>query len=95
MVYVYDWMMKEHQPIGIDYQPIQDENYIKDSMTHYYMKCDEDHRDESRFWDHTFTQTEFDKSNKKYKATADMWREKLFDKKNIMMIYLRRRRIPT
>ena len=43
MEYVYGWMLEEHQPICIDYQLIQDENYIEDSMTHYYMKFDEDH----------------------------------------------------
>jgi len=25
--------MEEHQPIGIDYQPIRDNDYIEDSMT--------------------------------------------------------------
>ena len=49
-VYVYDWMMEEHQPIGIDYQPIQDNDYIEDSMTQYYMEFNKDHRGESRFW---------------------------------------------
>jgi len=33
MVYVYDWMMEEHQPIGNDYQPILDDEYIEDLMT--------------------------------------------------------------
>jgi len=42
MVYVYGWMMEEHQPIDIDYQPIQDDNYIKDSVTQHYMEFDED-----------------------------------------------------
>ena len=60
-------MIKEHQTIGIDYQQTQDENYIEDSMTQQYMKFDEDHRDESRYWDHTFSQAKFDQSNKKYK----------------------------
>jgi len=60
------------------------------------MKFNEDRRSESRFWDHTFPQAEFDKSNKKYKVTADKKRwEKLFEEKNMMMVYLRRGRIPT
>jgi len=58
MVYVYGWMMKEHQPIGIDYQPIRDNDYIEDSITLYYIEFNEDHRDDSRFWDHTFPQAE-------------------------------------
>ena len=29
--------MKEHQPIGIDYQQIHDDDYIEDLMTQYYM----------------------------------------------------------
>jgi len=33
MMYVHGWMMEEHQPIGIDYQYIRDDDYIKDSMT--------------------------------------------------------------
>jgi len=48
MVYVYGWMMEEHQAIGIDYQPILD-NYIEDLMTQHYMKFNEDRRGESRF----------------------------------------------
>ena len=96
MVYVYDWMMEEHQPISIDYQPIQDDDYIEDSITQHYMEFNEDHRDESRFCDHTFSQAEFDKFNKKYKATADMKRrEKLFEEKDMIMVYLSRGRIPT
>ena len=42
MVYVYDWMMEEHQPNVIDYQPIRDNDYIEDSMTQHYMEFDED-----------------------------------------------------
>jgi len=53
-------MMEEHQPIGIDYQPIRDDDYIEDSMTQHYMEFDKD-RGESRLWDHTFPQTEFAK----------------------------------
>ena len=30
MVHVYDWVIEEHQPISIDYQAIQDDDYIKD-----------------------------------------------------------------
>ena len=37
---VYGWKMKEHQPIGIDYQSIRDD-YIEDSMTQHYMEFDE------------------------------------------------------
>jgi len=48
MSYVYGWMMEEHQPIDIDYQPIRDD-YIEDSMAQYYMEFNEDRRDESRF----------------------------------------------
>jgi len=59
MVYVYDWMMKEHQPIGIDYQPIRDNDYIKDLMTQHYIEFNEDRRGESIFWDHTFPWEEF------------------------------------
>ena len=33
MMYVYGWIMEENQPIGIDYQPICDDDYIEDSMT--------------------------------------------------------------
>ena len=47
--------MEEHQPIGIDYQPIWDYDNIKDSMTQHYMEFNEDRRGESRFWDHTFS----------------------------------------
>ena len=55
------------------------------------MKFNEDRRSESRFWDHIFPQAEFDKSNKKYKATADKKRrKKLFEDKDMMMVYLRR-----
>ena len=54
MVYVYDWMMEEHQPIGIDYQLIRDDDYIEDSMTQDYMGFNEDRRGEIIFWDHTF-----------------------------------------
>jgi len=35
-------MMEEHQPISIDYQSIQDDDYIEDSMTQHYMEFDED-----------------------------------------------------
>ena len=59
MVYMYGWMMEENQTIGIDYQTIRDD-YIEDSITQYYMKFNEDRQDESRFWDHTFSQAEFD-----------------------------------
>jgi len=59
IVYVYDWMMKEHQPIGIDYQPIRGDDYIEDSMMQHYMEFNEDCRGESRFWDHSFPQAEF------------------------------------
>jgi len=94
-MYVYDRMMEEHQPIGIDYQPILDDDYIEDSMTQHYMEFNENRQGESRFWDHTFPQAEFDKFNKKYKAITDKKRqEKLFEEKD-MMIYLRRGRIPT
>ena len=65
-------------------------------MMQHYMKFDEDHRNESRFWNHTFPQAEFDKSNKKYKATADKKSlERLFEEKDMIMIYLRRGRILT
>ena len=49
MVYVYGWMMEEHQPIDIDYQPIRDDDYIEDSMTQHYMEFNEDRQGESRF----------------------------------------------
>jgi len=62
--------MEEYQPIGIDYQLIRKDDYIEDLMTQHYMKFDEDHQDKSRFWDHTFSEVELDKSNK-YKTTAD------------------------
>ena len=39
---MYGWMMEEHQPIGIDYQSVQDDNYIKDSVMQHYMEFDED-----------------------------------------------------
>ena len=42
MMYVYGWMMEEHQPIDIDHQPIRDDDYIEDSMTQHYMELDED-----------------------------------------------------
>ena len=71
-------------------------NYIEDSMMQHYMEFDEDYRDESRFWDHIFPQAEFDKSNKKYKATADKKRrEKLFEEKDMIMVYLRKGKIST
>jgi len=54
MVYVYGWMMEEHQPIGIDYQLIRDDDYIEDSMTQDYMGFNEDRRGKIIFWDHTF-----------------------------------------
>ena len=118
MVYVYDWLMEEHQPIGIDYQPIRDDDYIEDSMTQHYMKFNKDRQGESRFWNHTFSQAEFvynsmdhgstgfprklkridfvENSNKKYKTAADKKRqEKLFEEEDVMMIYLRKERIPT
>ena len=28
MMYVYGWMMEKHQPIGIDYQLIRDDDYV-------------------------------------------------------------------
>ena len=60
------------------------------------MEFDEDHRDESRFQDRTFSQAEFDKSNKKYNTTTDKkMRKKLFEEKDMMMAYLKRGRIPT
>ena len=49
MVYVYGWIMEEHQPTGIDYQPIRDDVYIEDSMTQHYMEFDEDHRGKFTF----------------------------------------------
>ena len=61
IAYVYGWMMEEHQPIDINYQPIQDDAYIEDSMTQHYMEFNEDHRGESRFWDHIFSQAEYAK----------------------------------
>ena len=33
MVYMYGWMIEEHQSIGIDYQPIRDDDCIEDLMT--------------------------------------------------------------
>ena len=39
---VYGWMMEEHQPIGIDYQPIRDDNYIENLMVQHYMEFNED-----------------------------------------------------
>ena len=54
-------MMEEHQPISIDYQSIQDDDYIEDSMTQYYMEFDENCRGKLRFWYHTFSQVEFAK----------------------------------
>ena len=60
------------------------------------MEFNKDSREESRFCDHTFSKTEFNKSNKKYKAIADKKRrEKLFEEKDMIMIYLRKERIPT
>ena len=49
MLYVYSWMIEEHQPIGINYQQIRDKNHIEDLMMQRYMEFDEDHRDKSRF----------------------------------------------
>ena len=51
--------MEEHQPIGIDYQLIRDNNYLEDSITQHYMKFNEERRGESSFWDYTFPQAEF------------------------------------
>ena len=62
--------MEEHQPISIDYQPIQDDDYIKDSMMEYYMEFNEDHRGESKFWDHTFPQAEFAYNNMDHGSTG-------------------------
>jgi len=42
-------MMEENQPIGIDNQPIKDDDHIKDSMMQQYMEVNEDRRGESRF----------------------------------------------
>ena len=65
-------------------------------MTQHYIEFVENYRDESRFWVHAFPQAEFDKSNKKYKATDDKRRrDKLFEERDMMMVYLRRGRIPT
>ena len=92
MAYVYGWMMEEHQPIDID-QSIRDDDYIEDSIAQHCMEFDEDHQDESRFRDHTFFKVEFDKSNKKYKATANKkMREILFEEKDIRMVYLRKKK---
>ena len=63
MMYMYRWMMKEHQPISIDYQPIRDDDYIEDLMIQHYMEFDENHRGESKFRDHTFPQAEFAKDD--------------------------------
>ena len=41
VMYLYGWIIEEHQPIGIDYQPIRDD-YIEDSMTQYYIEFDEE-----------------------------------------------------
>ena len=49
MIYAYNWMIEEHQPIVIDYQQIRDKDFIEDSITQHYMVFDEDHRDESKF----------------------------------------------
>jgi len=74
--------MKVCQPISIDYQSIRDDDYIEDSMTRQSMEFNDDCWDESRFWNYIFSQVEFDKFNKKYKATADKKRrEKLFEEK--------------
>jgi len=48
IVYVYRWLIEEHQPIDIDYQPVRDD-YIEDSMMQHYMEYDKNHRGESRF----------------------------------------------
>ena len=48
MMYANGWMIEENQPIGLDYQPIRDDDYIEDSMTQHYMEFDEDRRGESR-----------------------------------------------
>jgi len=53
--------MEEHQPIGINYQPIRDDNYIEDSMMQHYMEFNKDRRGKSRSWDHTFPQAKFAK----------------------------------
>ena len=58
-VYVYGWMMEEHQLIGIDYQPIRDDDYIEDLMTQHYIEFNEDRQGESKFWNHAFYQPEF------------------------------------
>jgi len=60
---MYGWMIEEHQPIALDYQPIRDDYYIEDSMKQYYMEFNDDHLGESRFWDHTFPKTEFAYNN--------------------------------
>ena len=44
-MYMYGWIIEEHQPIGIDYQQIRDEDYIEDSMTQHCMEFDEAHQD--------------------------------------------------
>jgi len=54
IVYVYRWLIEEHQPIDIDYQPIRDD-YIEDSMMQYYMEYDKNYRGKSRLWDHTLS----------------------------------------
>ena len=35
MEYVYGWMMEEHQPISIDYQPIRDNDYVEDKTQNH------------------------------------------------------------
>jgi len=55
MVYEYGWMTEEHQPIGINYQPIRDDDYIEDSMTQHYMEFNEGQQGESIFWYNTFS----------------------------------------
>jgi len=42
MVYVHGWIMEEHKPIDIDYQPIRNNDYIKDLITQHYMEFNED-----------------------------------------------------
>ena len=68
-MYVYGWMMEEYQPIGIDYQPTWNDDYIEDLMTQHYMEFNEDRRGESRFWDHTFPQEEFAYNNMTHYST--------------------------
>jgi len=59
------------------------------------MEFDEDHRDESRLWDHTFLKQSLINPIRSIRQLLTRRGEKFFEEKYMIMVYLRRERIPT